>query len=145
MLDRSYLAPIALVGAILGVGAGAFAQTVSAPAPAPAITHSTMPHARRHHGHNRMHAALETLGLTDDQKTKIAAIVRTDRESFHTGRTAQPPPTADERHAYQQKLRADVETVLTADQKAKFDIALTRHGDRRHPSGMMPIPQASPR
>ncbi len=144
MLDRSYLAPIALVGAILGVGAGAVAQTTAAPTSAPAVTDSTMPHARHHHGHDRMRAALATLGLSADQKTKIAAIIRTDREAFRAGRSAQSPPSADERRTYREKMRADVEALLTADQKARLESALSRHG-HAHPTGMMPMPQASPR
>lgn len=142
MLDRSYLASLALAGAILAVCAGAFAQAPSPSTSGAAMTDSATPTAPHHH-RNRLRAALETLGLSDDQKTKIATIMRADRATFRAAQSAQTPPTPESKRAYQSKLRADVEGELTADQKAKLELALARH-HRDGTGGSTPTVRPSP-
>lgn len=140
MTYRYYFAPIALAGVFIGLCAGAFAQTAPSNAPAPSISETARPH-HHGHGHNRMRAALAALDLSPDQKAKIAAMVRADRTAFRASLAPQTKPTRDERHAYDRKLRTDVESILTADQKTRFEAALAHH---RHRRDVGPMPQPSP-
>ena len=138
MFARSYLAPIALVGAVLGGTVAAIAQSspTTTVAPAPVASPYAMP--GRHHGGWR--AALATLNLTPDQSAKINSLMQTDRASMTAAQTAGTPPDPQARRAMHAKMMADIESVLTPDQKTQFEASMHHH---RTP-GMAPAPQASP-
>lgn len=110
----------ALAAAMLAASVAASAQSAAPSAPsAPAGAH--------HHHHHGWRAALAQLALTTDQKTRIDALVRADRSALETSADAGTPAG---RAAYRAKLRSDIETVLTPDQKTQFEASMTHHHAR---------------
>ena len=121
MFDRIYLAPLALAGVLLGTSVGAFAQAAAPIAPATSATSGSAMNGHHRHHHRGWRAALDSLTLSPDQKTKIDATVRADRQAFRAGGSEQTP---EARRAAGAKMRADVESVLTPDQKTQFEATL---------------------
>jgi Spy/CpxP family protein refolding chaperone len=126
VLKPNFLALPLLAGALFANSAVASAQTApaapadSAASAAPAAAGAPpAPQAGGHHRHrkNRMMAALRGLNLSDDQKTKIEGFMTSYRDS----RTSATPETRGQ-------LRAQVESVLTPDQRTQFDTKLKHHG-----------------
>ncbi len=114
MLHRLLTLPL-LAGSLLATSAAGFAQTAS---PEPAATpaqNAPAPDSGEPHGHrkNRMMAALQELGLSDDQKAKIKNCMTAFRDS----RDSATPETRKE-------LRGQIEQILTPDQRTRFAAAM---------------------
>ena len=132
-MTRSFLSAAALAVA-LAVPAGAFAQTTAAPAsPAPAAA----PGGHHHHG-SRLKAALATLGLSDQQKSQIDQIFAQAKQTREADRNADPAT----KRADAQKIRAQIDAVLTPAQRTQLQSTL-RAERHVNPGGPM-VPAASP-
>lgn len=126
MHKRPYLA-FALAGTLLSVPLAAFAQ--NAPSPAPSSTNA----AAGSPGHQRggaMRRSLETLGLGADQKSRIKDVMK----AYRASRGSASPQTREQ-------LRANVEAVLTPDQRTRFAAAMQeQHARGRNEGAQAPQP-----
>ncbi len=129
---RSFLLPAFVLSLVTSSAGAAFAQ--SSPPPdamaSPSAMSSPAPGARIRH--NRMRAALASLGLSDDQKSKIKEIMKNYRASR---RTATPM-------THEQVLE-QIDGVLTPDQQTQFKTAMTS-ARRTHPAFRQGQPTAAP-
>jgi len=129
MNARPYLSLIAFASALLGGTVAAGAQSAPYPMPtAPAADGSQAQPSATHARHpNRMRAALRQLNLSPDQRSQIAAMMK----SFRASRRSATPMT-------RKQLLANIASVLTPDQRAKMQTLM--HHRRRQPD---PAPSAS--
>lgn len=101
--------------------AAAFAQAAPLASPAPGM--------HRHHGHGGGYMrALRTLGLSDAQKQQIQTAMQQSRQS---GQNADPAA----RKANREKLRAQIDGILTADQRTRLRTALAQQRQQRRTMG----------
>ncbi|MDQ2857090.1 MAG: hypothetical protein M3R53_00375 [Candidatus Eremiobacteraeota bacterium] len=115
-----------LAGTLLVAPFAAFAQNAAAPAP-----NATIPAAGTsgHHRGSAMRHALKTLGLSADQKTRIKEIMTSYRASRHSA----SPQT-------RRQLRANIEGVLTPDQRTRFAAAMQQQARSRSQGARAPQP-----
>lgn len=73
------------------------------------------------------------LGLTEEQKPQVQAILQQEREALQAARKNNA--TRDEMKAIHEKSRQQLSGVLTPDQMAKLDKAAKRAKGRRAPRG----------
>jgi Spy/CpxP family protein refolding chaperone len=127
-----YLAAAALAVAC-ALPAAAFAQT----APAPAPLTSPMPGMQRHHGHHGHRGGymrvLNTLGLSDAQKQQIKTAMQQSRQANQNA----DPAT---RKANREKLRAQIDAILTPDQRTRLQAALAQQRAQRRTMQGAPAP-----
>jgi Spy/CpxP family protein refolding chaperone len=117
-----FLAAAALAVAC-ALPAVAFAQTAPAPA-APLASPAPGTH-RHHHGHRGGYMrVLNTLGLSDGQKQQIQSVVQQSRQANQTA----DPAT---RKANRAKLRAQIDAILTPDQRTRLQAALAQQRAQR--------------
>ncbi len=122
MIKRS-LTAVAACGALLLSGTTAFAQT----APDAPITPPGAPAGHGHHRANKMRAALQSLGLSADQKQQIAS----DMKAFRAARQSGTPETRAD-------MMSKVESALTPDQRTRFESAMAKPAA---PAQTAPAPQ----
>ena len=128
----------AVLGAALSVPAAALAQQT----PSPAATAPAYPaagvSAGQHHRRNRFRAALRGLNLSPAQRQQIdQAFARTKAANRNADRTT--------RRANVQKLRADVEAILTPAQRTQLQAELRKsRGHRRGGAFATPFPSPTP-
>jgi Spy/CpxP family protein refolding chaperone len=125
------LASALLAASVLALPAGiANAQTTSGP---PNAAPLASPQAEHRPGMRKM---MESLNLTDAQKSQIQQIVQTARQQNENA----DPQT---RHANMRKAWDQIKTqVLTADQRSQLDAEVKAYRDA-HPNGA-PKPAPSP-
>ncbi len=120
--------------------AAAFAQTAPAPAGAPlASPMPGMPGMHRHHGHHggAYMRALHALNLSDAQKAQIKTAMQQSRQANQNA----DPAT---RKANQQKLRAQIDGILTPDQRTQLQTAMQQQRAMHQRKGLgAPNPTAS--
>jgi Spy/CpxP family protein refolding chaperone len=114
--------------------AAAFAQTAPGPLGSP------MPGMHRHHGHGSAYMrALHALNLSDAQKAQIKTAMQ---QSHQAGQNADPAT----RKANREKLRAQIDGILTPDQRTQLHTAMQQqratHTHTRTRGGV-PNPTAS--
>lgn len=115
-----FLAAAALAVAC-ALPAVAFAQT----APAPAPLTSPMPGKHGHHGHRGGYMrVLNTLGLSAAQKQQIQTAMQQSRQANQNA----DPAT---RKANREKLRAQIDGILTPDQRTRLQAALAQQRAQR--------------
>jgi Spy/CpxP family protein refolding chaperone len=119
------LGAAALVAALVLPGA-AFAQTPAPlpPAPGAAVPGQPGQPGRHRHRHGGLRAALQSLNLTDAQKSQIQQLISQNREA---NRNADPAT----RKANRQALRAKIEAILTPAQRTQLQAALKRNHRKR--------------
>jgi Spy/CpxP family protein refolding chaperone len=127
----------AVLGAALSVPAAAFAQQAPYPAATAPAYPGGAPAGRRHH-QNRFRAALRGLNLSQAQRQQIdQAFARTKAANHNADRTT--------RRANMQKLRSDVEAILTPAQRTQLQAALRKsRGQRRGGPFATPYPAPTP-
>lgn len=132
---------IAALAAALAIPAAALAQQAP-PAPAPGAPAGApgQPGMHRHgHGGGFRHA-LQSLNLSDAQKTQIQQVFAQSRGA---NRNADPAT----RKANREKTRAQIEAILTPAQRAQFQTALQQARQRHQREGgawASPAPNATP-
>jgi Spy/CpxP family protein refolding chaperone len=128
----------AVLGAALSVPAAALAQQTPFPsATAPAYP-AAGPRAGHHHHNNRFRAALRGLNLSAAQQQQID-------QAFARTKTANRNADRATRRANMQKLRSDVETILTPAQRAQLQTQLRKsRGQRRGGAFATPMPGPTP-
>jgi Spy/CpxP family protein refolding chaperone len=112
MSNRLILAPLALVGALLGGSVAAFAQAAPAPAAAAPQNADGAPVPGMHR-RSKMREVLSSLDLTADQEAQIKGFMKSFRDSRQTA----TPET-------RKQLLAQIEGVLTPDQEGKFEAGM---------------------
>ncbi|MBV8579545.1 MAG: hypothetical protein JOZ86_02825 [Candidatus Eremiobacteraeota bacterium] len=133
-MTRSFL-PAAALAVALAVPAGAFAQTTAAPAsPAPAAP------VGHHHHDNRMKAALAQLGLSGQQQSQVDQILAQAKATRAADRNADPAT----KRADAQKIRAQIDAVLTPAQRAQLQSMMRAHRHVNPGGPMVPAPSPSP-
>ena len=136
-------AAAALAVAITVPGAAAFAQQ---PAAAPSAPAQTTPEGGHRHG-GMMRRAFRGITLTDAQKQQIQQIVQQQHQAMQN--QTQPPDPAT-RRANQEKLRSQIEAVLTPAQRTQFEQNLKSmhnhegQGAEGRPGGAAPAPAGTP-
>jgi Spy/CpxP family protein refolding chaperone len=124
-----FLAAAALAVAC-ALPAVAFAQTAPAPLGSPA------PGMHRHHGHGGGYMrAMRTLGLSAAQNQQIQAAMQQSRQANQNA----DPAT---RKANRAKLHAQIEGILTPDQRTRLQAALAQQRQQRRTMGA-PAPGAT--
>ncbi len=139
---RLQLGALALAAA-LAAPLAASAQTAPVPGPdaaAPAPGAAAPMQRHHHHRHGGLARAMRGLNLSPDQKTKIAAILKSARDARRTAGTAPDPQT---RKANMLALRQQIDGVLTDTQRAQLSANLkaNRH---MHQDGQSPRPPQAP-
>jgi Spy/CpxP family protein refolding chaperone len=117
MVTSRILAAAVMVAATAGIGPAAFAQ----PAPAPS---ASAPAGQHRHGNAYMRA-LRSLDLSDAQKTQIRTLLVNARQNSQ----ATTDPAA--RKADRERLRAQIDAVLTPEQRTKLQQTLA--SERKNP------------
>jgi len=133
------LPAIALIAALCSP-LGASAQTAPAPVPsaapaAPAEPAASAEHSRRHH--ESLWHALRAVNLTAAQKQQVATFRDEQRQANANADRAT-------RQANNAKMRAQIMSILTADQKAQLTAELHRARRRAHPDNAAPMASPSP-
>jgi Spy/CpxP family protein refolding chaperone len=130
-----FISGVALVSA-LAVPALALAQQAPPPgAPAPAA--SAEPHHHGHGHHSAYMRALRSLNLSDAQKQQIKA-------AFQQSRQANQNADPATRKANGQKLRAQIDNILTPAQRTQLQTTLQQERKEHHGPGMGASPAPSP-
>ncbi len=118
MKTQFFRIPTALVALTLTLGIGAAMIAPAAAQDAPAAQ-------ANNHGGNRMGQLLMSLGLSDDQKTKI----RTMREDLAKQNEGVTDPM--QRRANMRAAFANIDKILTPEQDAKFKTEMAAMQARR--------------
>jgi Spy/CpxP family protein refolding chaperone len=83
----------------------------------------------------RVAAIDKAVTLTDDQKTKITAILTDDQKKMADLRAAQDPDMRSKMMAMRTDENAKIKALLTDDQKPKFDAYIASMPQGRGPGG----------
>jgi Spy/CpxP family protein refolding chaperone len=131
---------VAALAAALAVPAAALAQQAP-PAPAPSGA-PMQPGMHRHGGHHGggFRRALQSLNLSNAQKTQIQQVFAQSRGA---NRNADPAT----RKANREKMRAQIEAILTPAQRTQLQTALQQARQRHQRAGgawASPAPGATP-
>jgi Spy/CpxP family protein refolding chaperone len=133
---------IAALAAALAIPAAALAQQAP-PAPAPGAPAGMpgQPGMHRHGGHGGgFRHALQSLNLSAAQKTQVQQVLAQSRGA---NRNADPAT----RKANREKVRSQIEAILTPAQRAQFQTALQQARQRHQRQGgawASPAPNATP-
>ena len=92
----------------------------------------------------RVAAIDKAVTLTDDQKTKITAILTDDAKKMADLRAAQDPDMRTKMMAMRTDENTKIKALLTDDQKPKFDAYLASMPQGRGPGGGGGAPPAAP-
>ena len=91
----------------------------------------------------RVTAIDKAVTLTDDQKTKITALLTADQKKMDDLRAAQDPDMRTKMTAMRADENTQIKALLTDDQKPKYDAYVASMGQGRGPGGGGP-PAAPP-
>lgn len=131
-----FITGIALVSA-LAVPSVALAQSPAPGAPAPVASPAAGHHQHGHH--SRYMRALQSLNLSDAQKQQIKA-------AFQQSRQANQNADPATRKANREKLRTQINGILTPAQRTQLQTTLQQERNEHHERGRgaSPAPTAAP-
>ncbi len=120
---RHHLGALAMLAAFALPLAASAQIAPGPPPPGPAVAAPMAPPHHMHRGHRSPYLhALRTLNLSDAQKQQIGGYVKSSRDAQRQARVAS-----------ERALRAQIDAVLTPDQRAQMRTAMVH--SRRFPQG----------